>query len=562
MTPRFGPLQARRVAMVLLALLAIAALWELYKLVIPEAGVSIGESLVLPRSDDASMPHLSAIFGAFGKAEVTGAAGSSTVASAVLSALWYSLRLALAGFVVGVVVGMLLALAMQRLRIVRRAVLPYVVLSQTVPLIALAPLVYGWGGNLTLFGAEWQPWMSVSVIAAYLAFFPVAVGALRGLSSPPPVQTELLACFAASWWQTLVRLRLPASVPYLIPSLRLAAASAVVGAIVAEISTGLQGGIGRLIISYAQQATGDPRPGLRADPRRRGDGPRRRRRHLRLRLRAAPLPAPGGRVVSAEAHAAVALSGVAKRFGSGDGSTLAVTDVDLTVAAGEFISLIGPSGCGKSTLLRIVADLVEPSGGEVLVNGKTARRARLDQDYGIAFQQAGLLEWRTVLGNVELPLALHGTGKAERRRQAQELLELVGLAEFAGHRPSQLSGGMQQRVAIARALARRPALLLMDEPFGALDEMTRERMQTELLRICSETGAAVVFVTHSIPEAVYLSHRVVVMSARPGRITHVVDVALGTRDEDVRESDRFFGAITEVREALRGRGTAAREATS
>jgi NitT/TauT family transport system ATP-binding protein len=251
--------------------------------------------------------------------------------------------------------------------------------------------------------------------------------------------------------------------------------------------------------------------------------------------------------------AAVTLEGVGKRFGEGTTAVEALTAIDLTVAAGEFVSLIGPSGCGKSTLLRIIANLIEPTGGSVLVNGKPARRARLDQDYGIAFQQAGLLEWRTVQGNVELPLALHGLGKGERRTQALELLELVGLADFAAHRPSQLSGGMQQRVAIARALARRPALLLMDEPFGALDEMTRERMQAELIRICAETSAAVVFVTHSIPEAVFLSQRVVVMSPRPGRITEIVDVPLGARDEDVREADQFFAAITDVREALRGR---------
>ena len=242
--------------MLLLAVVLLAALWELYKLVIPADGVRVGDALILPRSDDTSMPHLSEIFGAFGEQEVAGASG--TVLSSVISAVWYSLRLAAAGFAVGVVVGFLLALAMQRLRTVERALLPYVVLSQTVPLIALAPLVYGWSGNLTLFGLDWKPWMSVSAISAYLAFFPVAVGALRGLSSPPPVQTELLRCYAASWWQTLVRLRLPASVPYLIPALKLAAAAAVVGAIVAEISIGLPGGIGRLIITYAQQATGDP----------------------------------------------------------------------------------------------------------------------------------------------------------------------------------------------------------------------------------------------------------------------------------------------------------------
>jgi NitT/TauT family transport system ATP-binding protein len=250
---------------------------------------------------------------------------------------------------------------------------------------------------------------------------------------------------------------------------------------------------------------------------------------------------------------AVTLEGIGKRFGEGPTAVQALTGIDLTVAAGEFVSLIGPSGCGKSTLLRIIANLIEPTEGSVLVNGKPARRARLDQDYGIAFQQAGLLEWRTVQANVELPLALHGAGKAERRQQALELLELVGLTDFAAHRPSQLSGGMQQRVAIARALARRPALLLMDEPFGALDEMTRERMQSELIRLCAETGAAVVFVTHSIPEAVFLSQRVVVISPRPGAITEIVEVPLGTRDEDVREAEQFFAAITDVREALRGR---------
>ena len=245
----------RRVALPALALVALAALWELYKLVIPADGVSIGEALVLPRSDDASMPHLAEIAGTFSEAEV---AGGDSVAASVVAAVWYSLRLAAAGFVVGVVVGFLLALAMQRLRIVERALLPWVVLSQTVPLIALAPLVYGWGANVTLFGLDWTPWMSVSLISAYLAFFPVSIGALRGLASPTAVQSELLSSYAAPWWRTLKVLRLPASVPHLIPALRLAAAAAVVGAVVAEISTGLRGGIGRLIISYAQQATGDP----------------------------------------------------------------------------------------------------------------------------------------------------------------------------------------------------------------------------------------------------------------------------------------------------------------
>jgi NitT/TauT family transport system ATP-binding protein len=250
---------------------------------------------------------------------------------------------------------------------------------------------------------------------------------------------------------------------------------------------------------------------------------------------------------------AVELAEVGKTFAVRRGSVEALQGINLTIERGEFVSLIGPSGCGKSTLLRLIADLLPPSIGTVRVNGKSARQARLDQDYGFAFQQAGLLDWRTVQANVELPLELHGVDRGKRRARARELLDLVGLAEFAGHRPPQLSGGMQQRVAIARALAERPTLLLMDEPFGALDEMTRERMQNELVRIAGETSAAVVFVTHSIPEAVFLSQRVVVMSPRPGRITDIVAVELGARTDDTREASEFYAAITQVREALRGR---------
>ncbi len=205
----------------------------------------------------------------------------------------------------------------------------------------------------------------------------------------------------------------------------------------------------------------------------------------------------------------------------------ALAGIDVDILPGELVSLIGPSGCGKSTLLRLIGDLLRPTSGTVTVNGKPSRQARLDHDYGMAFQQAGLLDWRTVIRNVELPLELRGWSKAKRAARAREMLELVKLAEFADHRPWELSGGMQQRVAIARALAAGAGLLLMDEPFGALDEMTREHMQAELTQICAETDATVVFVTHSIPEAVYLSDRVVVMSPRPGRITTVVEVDLG-----------------------------------
>ncbi len=251
---------------------------------------------------------------------------------------------------------------------------------------------------------------------------------------------------------------------------------------------------------------------------------------------------------------AVEVTGVSKIFNEGKANQVdALLDVNLTIAPGEFVSLIGPSGCGKSTLLRLIANLLEPTQGEISVNGKTAAQARLDQDYGMAFQQAGLFDWRTVGKNIELPLELKGWNKKKRAARVAEMLDLVKLQDFGRMYPWQLSGGMQQRVAIARALAAHPPLLLMDEPFGALDEMTREYMQGELLRICAETSTTVVFVTHSIPEAVYLSNRVVVMSPRPGRILQVISVNLGSkRSELTRAADGFFRSITSVREALRG----------
>lgn len=251
---------------------------------------------------------------------------------------------------------------------------------------------------------------------------------------------------------------------------------------------------------------------------------------------------------------AVEVVGASKIFNEGTANQVdALLDVNLTIAPGEFVSLIGPSGCGKSTLLRLIANLLEPTQGEISVNGKTSVQARLDQDYGMAFQQAGLFDWRTVGKNIELPLELKGWNKKKREARVAEMLELVKLQDFGSMYPWQLSGGMQQRVAIARALAAHPPLLLMDEPFGALDEMTREYMQGELLRICAETSTTVVFVTHSIPEAVYLSNRVVVMSPRPGRILQVISVNLGSkRSELTRAADGFFRSITSVREALRG----------
>ncbi|MBX6388121.1 MAG: ABC transporter permease subunit [Frankia sp.] len=246
----------RRVLLAVAALVLLCAVWELYRAVGPTDGGRLFGVPVLPRATDTAMPHTWDIVAQLGEKEVR-TAGSDTVGVAVAKAMWFSLRVAFAGLVVGVVVGVLLAVAMARLRIVERGLLPYVIASQTVPLVALAPLVAGWGGKLQLGSLEWERWMSVSMIAAYLAFFPVAVGMLRGLQSPGPNAVELMRSYAASWWQTLLRLRLPASVPFLLPALRLAAASAVIGAIVAEISTGTRGGIGRLIIDYSQSASSD-----------------------------------------------------------------------------------------------------------------------------------------------------------------------------------------------------------------------------------------------------------------------------------------------------------------
>jgi NitT/TauT family transport system ATP-binding protein len=249
----------------------------------------------------------------------------------------------------------------------------------------------------------------------------------------------------------------------------------------------------------------------------------------------------------------VRLEGVTKQFGK-DGVT-ALQDVDLTIGPGEFISLIGPSGCGKSTLLRVVGDLIKPTSGVVEVNGKPAHRARVDRDYGIVFQDSVLFDWRTVAKNISLPLELAGWSRERRRERVREMLELVELTGFEGHHPWQLSGGMQQRVSIARALSFDPALLLMDEPFGALDEMTRERLNLELLRIWQASGSTVIFVTHSISEAVFLSTRVVVMSPRPGRITGIVDVDLPQpRTIRTREEPRFAELIRDVRRTLRAGG--------
>ncbi len=239
-------------------------------------------------------------------------------------------------------------------------------------------------------------------------------------------------------------------------------------------------------------------------------------------------------------------------FQTADGPVYALSDIDLQVKHGEFVSLIGPSGCGKTTLLRIVADLEQPTAGRVEVNGVSARQARLDRAYGYVFQAPALYPWRNIERNVTLPLEIIGMAREERRERARKYLELVNLGGFEKKFPWQLSGGMQQRASIARALCFEPELLLMDEPFGALDEIVRDHLNEQLLSLWAKTGKTVVFVTHSIPEAVFLSTRIVVMSPRPGRIIDVIDTNFPRdRTLDIRETPEFLKVAHRVREGLR-----------
>ncbi|RFO95618.1 sulfonate ABC transporter ATP-binding protein [Rhodoferax lacus] len=255
-------------------------------------------------------------------------------------------------------------------------------------------------------------------------------------------------------------------------------------------------------------------------------------------------PADSSRLAVQVSHASVV-------YQTADTPVHALSDIDLDIAEGEFVSLIGPSGCGKTTLMRVIADLEHISAGQVLVNGVSPHDARLARAYGYVFQAPALFPWRTVLGNVTLPLQIQGKGRAEARQIAQEHLERVGLKGFEGKYPWQLSGGMQQRVSIARALSFEPKILMMDEPFGALDEITRDRLNEQLQQLWQRERRTVVFVTHSIAEAVYLSTKIVVMSPRPGRIVKVIQSPLpDERHLGLRDTPEFMALAHEVREAL------------
>jgi len=253
---RFARRAAYRTSMFVLSIVLVVALWEMYKVVGPQDGGKLFGAGVLPRSNDTAMPHIWTMLSRYGRPEVRGS--DKRVWVVVLEGAWFSFRLAIVGFLLGSSIGVGLSVLMSRFRLVERGLLPYLVVSQTVPLIALAPLVALWGGKLHIFGFEWPRWFSAAVLGAFLSFFPIAVGTLRGLASAPAAAVELMESYAASWKQILLKLRFPSAIPYMIPAFKLGASGSVVGVVVAEISTGLKGGIGRLIIEYAREATADP----------------------------------------------------------------------------------------------------------------------------------------------------------------------------------------------------------------------------------------------------------------------------------------------------------------
>ena len=256
--------------------------------------------------------------------------------------------------------------------------------------------------------------------------------------------------------------------------------------------------------------------------------------------------------VKSHGMAVIAARDLSLVFQTSDGPVHALSNINLDIFEGEFVSLIGPSGCGKTTLLRVIADLEQPTGGSLSVNGMTPDEARQKRAYGYVFQQAALFPWRTIAANIGLPLEVMGLGKAEAVRRVKQNIELVNLAGFEKKFPWQLSGGMQQRASIARALSVEPAMLLMDEPFGALDEIVRDHLNVQLRKLWAKTEKTIVFVTHSIPEAVYLSTKIVVMSPRPGKIHEIINCDLGARRPlDIRETPQFLKIAQQVRDGLR-----------
>ena len=431
---------AARLGILAAVLVVLCALWEGFKWFGEETGLALGAF----RVNDETMPHVHDIVGQlFEPSRRNGPLLIDVLGHAAL----FTAKEALVGFLLGASIGFAIGVLLAHSRLLQRGFLPYIVASQTIPILAIAPMVVVWLG-----GRGFPGWFSVSVIAAYLTFFPVTINTLRGLTSVDPRALELMRSYAASTFEILWKLRLPASLPYLFAALKIAATACVVGAIIGELPSSIQEGLGGAILNFNQYYS------LGREPL--GDEPDRGAARHRLlpghrRHRAARRPAgAGARRMSAEA--VVRLNGVGKEFGTG--GVVALQGIDLDIGEREFVSLIGPSGCGKSTLLRIIGDLIQPTRGDVVVNGKSPHQARLDRDYGIVFQDAVLFDWRTVAKNISLPLEMLGWDRQRRDRRASTRCSSSSSSPGSrSHHPWQLSGGMQQRVSIARALSFDPA---------------------------------------------------------------------------------------------------------
>ena len=478
---------ATRVAGAIVVIAVLIGLWEGYHWVWASAGWTWPFVV-----NNTSMPHVWTIAKAFAD---PAQANQPALITILLHKTLFTAKEAAFGFVIGALVGFALGVVLVHSRLLQRGFLPYIVGSQTVPILAIAPMVVIWVNPK--LPPSLQGWGAVAVIAAYLSFFPgrhqpPARAAIGRPASARADSAPTAASRRSILWKPSA---CAASLPYVFSALRIAATASVVGAIIGELPQASSRPRRRdpelqpVLLDRAAGALGDEhrrgRPGHRLLP----DRGRRRK--------AGRAPRTGATGVSATTPV-VSIEGVTKSFAKGN--VTALSEIDLQLVAGEFVSLIGPSGCGKSTLLRVIGDLVEPTAGAVTINGKPAPQARRDRDYGIVFQDAVLFDWRTVAKNIALPLEMLGWDRAKRRERVEQMIALVELTGFEDHHPWQLSGGMQQRVSIARALAFEPALLLMDEPFGALDEMTRERLNLELLAIWQQLRSTVVFVTHSISE--------------------------------------------------------------
>ncbi len=444
------------------------------------------------------------------------------------------------GFGMSVAVGIPLAVLVVYSRIFERVAFPFMVSLQTIPKVALAPILVMWLG----YGI-----LPKVMVAFLISFFPIVIAAVVGMRSAEKEMIYLVQSMGANELTTFLKIRLPRALPSIFGGLKVGMGQAVVGATVGEFIAA-EHGLGYLqLISQVRLDTA-----LLVRGRGGAVAPRRAPvQHRRLDRAAGaavePVAHRDDRVapMATGSGAPIALRGVSKRYMTASGDAVdALAEIDLDIAAGEFVSIVGPSGCGKSTLMMLVSGLIPATTGAITVGGTQVKGAV--SKAGVVFQRDVLLDWRTVLGNVLLPVEIKKLDRETHLKKARDLLRSVGLAEFEEKYPAELSGGMRQRVAICRALVQDPGLLLMDEPFGALDALTREQMNLDLQRIWLRDRNTVIFITHSIEEAVLLSDRVVVMTSRPGRIADILSLDLPRpRGAQTRSEKVFVDSVERIR---------------